>query len=87
MRRLLLCTAASLCLAPVVGLGLLRATEPVGAVQIPEPVLKTDAGCGSFGTSVQFVDTPSAAATQAKKEQKLVFVLHVSGYFEDPKFT
>jgi hypothetical protein len=43
--------------------------------------------CASYGTSVNFVDTPSLAAQQAKKEQKLVFVLHVSGHFEDPKLT
>ncbi len=43
--------------------------------------------CGSYGTSVEFVGSPSEAARQAKKEQKLVFVLHVSGHFEDPKFT
>jgi hypothetical protein len=43
--------------------------------------------CGSFGTQVEFVGTPSEAARQAKKEQKLVFVLHVSGNFEDPRFT
>jgi hypothetical protein len=45
------------------------------------------AGCGKHGTEVAFVDTPSEAAAQAKKEQKLVFVLHLSGHFEDPKFT
>lgn len=39
------------------------------------------------GTSIEFVDTPKEAATLAKKEQKLVFVLHVSGHFEDPRFT
>jgi hypothetical protein len=39
------------------------------------------------GTSIQFEDTPSAAAKKALKEQKLVFVLHVSGHFEDPRFT
>jgi hypothetical protein len=43
--------------------------------------------CGSFGTRVEFVETPSEAAQLAKKEQKLVFVLHVSGNFEDPRFT
>lgn len=43
--------------------------------------------CGKYGTSVEFVATPSDAARQALKEQKLVFVLHVSGLFEDPKFT
>jgi hypothetical protein len=40
-----------------------------------------------FGTRVDFVDTPKEAATLAKKQEKLVFVLHVSGNFEDPRFT
>lgn len=44
-------------------------------------------GEGSCGTSVEFVDSPKEAAALAKKEQKLVFVLHVSGHFEDPRFT
>jgi hypothetical protein len=87
MRCLLFRTTASLCLAPLLGLGLLRAGEPPTAIQNPQPLIKKEAGCGSFGTSVQFVDTPSAAAQQARKEQKLVFVLHVSGNFEDPRFT
>jgi hypothetical protein len=42
---------------------------------------------GDFGTAVQFLDTPTEAAHQAKKEGKLVFVLHLSGHFEDPRFT
>jgi len=45
------------------------------------------ATCGKHGTSVEFVDTPAEAAKIAKKEQKLVMVLHVSGYFEDPNLT
>ena len=43
--------------------------------------------CGSHGTTIDFVDTPNDAAKQANKEEKLVFVLHVSGHFEDPRFT
>jgi hypothetical protein len=43
--------------------------------------------CGSYGTSVDFVGSPKEAAKQAEKEQKLVFVLHVSGHFEDPGIT
>jgi hypothetical protein len=43
--------------------------------------------CGKYGTSVTFLSSPSEAARQAKQEEKLVFVLHVSGHFEDPKFT
>jgi hypothetical protein len=42
---------------------------------------------GSCGTNIDFYDTPKEAAWQAAKEQKLVFVLHVSGNFEDPRFT
>ena len=49
------------------------------------PAGKPDGGC--FGTTIDFVDTPKEAAAQARKEEKLVFVLHVSGNFEDPRFT
>lgn len=42
--------------------------------------------CG-FGTKINFVDTPKEAAAQAKKQEKLVLVLHVSGHFEDPGLT
>jgi hypothetical protein len=74
MRRLLFCA--------VVGLGLaVWAAPPAQAND------KTEGVCPTFGTAVQFVSTPSEAAKIAKKEQKLVFVLHVSGKFEDPRFT
>ncbi len=43
--------------------------------------------CGDYGTSVTFVESPSAAAKQALKEEKLVFVLHVSGNFEVADYT
>ena len=51
-----------------------------------------DESCGkcgnqSYGTSVSFVASPKEAAKKAELEQKLVFVLHVSGHFEDPTFT
>ena len=42
--------------------------------------------CG-HGTKLDFVDSPKEAAALAKKEQKLVLVLHVSGHFEDPGLT
>jgi hypothetical protein len=93
MRSLVWMTAAGL------GLGLLAATGGAtdlkgadprtgqSAPPVPAPKPKEDCGCGSYGTSVEFLSSPSEAARQAKKEQKLVFVLHVSGHFEDPKFT
>ena len=41
----------------------------------------------TFQTTIQWKGSPSDAAAQAKKEEKLLFILHVSGNFEDPKFT
>jgi hypothetical protein len=72
--------------------GLLATLGPVAAQQTQPSVLAKpgdgDQVCtGDFGTSVKFVKTPSDAGTQALKEEKLVFVLHVSGDFEDPDFT
>ena len=59
---------------------------PASAVQSSERPSK-EAACGEYGTTVEFENSPSAAATRAKKEQKLVFVLHVSGQFEESDFT
>jgi hypothetical protein len=41
----------------------------------------------TYGTAIHFVSSPTLAARDALKEDKLVFVLHVSGNFEDPQFT
>jgi len=40
-----------------------------------------------FGTAVTFRPTPKIAGEEAGKQHKLLFVLHVSGNFEDPGFT
>jgi hypothetical protein len=50
------------------------------------PVSANPTTCG-HGTKLDFVDSPKEAAAIAKKEQKLVLVLHVSGHFEDPGLT
>jgi len=76
MRRLL--QWAGPCLAMLVAVGMVAAGE---SEKQPK------ATCGSHGTTIEFVDTPTDAAKQAKTEGKLVFVLHVSGNFEDPRFT
>jgi len=73
--------AAGLCLAAFLATGTASAGKPSSPAQAEKPA------CGSHGTSIDFVDTPNDAAKQAKKEGKLVFVLHVSGHFEDPRFT
>jgi hypothetical protein len=87
VRRILLTAVAGLALA--LGLTDSRASDLKGAPVKPKPVVKpaAEGTCGEFGTSVYFEDTPKAAAKKARKEKKLVFVLHVSGLFEDPKLT
>jgi hypothetical protein len=96
-RRQVLAGAAGL----VMGGGMLRATELQGPAaqgsdvgralpKVAQPVQDhkcTTCGENTFGTSIEFVGTPSEAANRAVKEQKLVFVLHVSGHFEDPGVT
>jgi len=82
-------------LTPLLGLSVVCGSELKSKPALPpqpvsepvQPFEKNEGSCGAFGTSVEFVDTPSAAAARAKKEEKLVFVLHVSGNFEDPRFT
>jgi len=83
VRRIFLYTAAGLLPA----LGLLGAPAAARA-NPPGSVLKpAETSCGDYGTAVQFVKSPSEAARLALKQEKLVFVLHVSGLFENPDFT
>lgn len=42
---------------------------------------------GCHGTAIAFFDSPKEAAAFAKKNEQLVLVLHVSGYFENPALT
>jgi hypothetical protein len=79
MRRVLGGTAAGL-------LALLLTSGATGQTK-QSPKSEGEVCTGDFGTSVHFLKTPSEAARQALKDQKLVFVLHVSGDFEDPDFT
>ena len=59
------------------------------AVGADEPQLKTEKqpSTACHGTAIDFVETPVEAAKLAAKQKKLVLVVHVSGYFEDPDFT
>jgi hypothetical protein len=51
----------------------------------PQTVTSEQTAC--HGTAIDFVATPVTAAKLAAQQKKLVMVLHVSGYFEDPDFT
>jgi len=78
MRSLAFVAVASLWLAPLAALSGEKPAKPVAAKTEPS---------GSCGTSIDFYDTPQEAAKAAAKGEKLVLVLHVSGNFEDPRFT
>jgi hypothetical protein len=58
-----------------------QAPAPASAPDADVPTFKT------YGTRVRFVDSPTDAARLALRQHKLLFVLHVAGYFEDAKFT
>jgi hypothetical protein len=79
--------AVGLGLAPVAGLLLSAGLAFAGKPASPSAPPTEGATCGSYGTTIEFVESPAKAAEMAKKEGKLVFVLHVSGNFEDPRFT
>jgi hypothetical protein len=52
-----------------------------------DPFGKDKPSCSRHGTTIDFLEKPTEAAAQAKKEGKLVLVLHISGNFENPLFT
>jgi hypothetical protein len=80
VRRILVCAVAALWLGvPAVG--------QADSKPKPNPLQDNQTCNGDFGTAVKFAKSPSDAAKQALKEEKLVMVLHVSGEFEDPDFT
>lgn len=70
---------------------------PATAPSAPEHVLPGTPRCcakdsraitrETFGTSVGFVGSPAEAAQVAAREQKLTCLLHVSGSFEEARFT
>ena len=69
-------------LAMLAALGLGLALTPTATSKDVKPS-EPQPGCGGYGTSVDFEETPKLAADKAKQEEKLVLILHVSGDFED----
>ena len=68
-------------------------TEPAAAnppeFQLPTSELlpAVEDPCQTFGTKVRFHKGPAEAFADAKATKKLLFVLHISGHFDDPGFT
>ena len=59
----------------------------VPAVAKETPAEEKKESCNRFGTAVDFAESPMEAFKQATKDSKLTFVIHISGNFEDSKFT
>ncbi|HEX7897508.1 MAG TPA: hypothetical protein VF950_07090 [Planctomycetota bacterium] len=64
----------------------------LAALALAASTARADENCGKCGTrnyetSITWEGSPSEAAQKAREKEKLVFILHVSGNFEDPKFT
>jgi hypothetical protein len=57
------------------------AEEPAAPRTPPAPAGET------YGTQVLFLNNPAVATDRARQEKKLLFVLHISGNFEDSCFT
>ena len=55
----------------------------------PEPAAEGAAPANgeTYGTNVVFMNNPAAAAESARRDDKLLFVMHISGNFEDSCFT
>jgi hypothetical protein len=70
-------------------------TQTLAAAPRPQPELSDlflatsgpARACETYGTKVQFLSNPVDAARRARHEDRLVFLLHVSGNFEDARFT
>lgn len=60
---------------------------PAALLAVFAPFAVAAESCGEYGTSVEFAESPAAAAKLALKQEKLVFVLHVSGVFEESDYT
>jgi hypothetical protein len=66
-----------------------QATPALPACAVPDDrvVRRLTERGETFGTAVMFVRTPAVAARIADEEGKLTFLLHVSGNFEEARFT
>ena len=66
-------------------------TTPVPEAMPEAPAIalanKPAACAAKLGTSINFIANPPEAFQLAKKENKIVFMIHLSGNFEDKEFT
>lgn len=61
--------------------------KPEPALEIPAAPAKPAVCPANIGTQITFVKDPPEAFQRAREEKKLVFLIHLSGNFEDKEFT
>src|SRR5581483_1982626 len=74
----------------VVAVPIVAAADPPAApaeFRLPDGEVMPADKCKTFDTKVRFHRGPAEAAAEAKASRKMMFVLHISGNFEDPGFT
>jgi hypothetical protein len=64
-----------------------RPEEPLASPPVQYPITQSCSARTTHGTNVNFVSTPTEAARKARENNKLTFLLHISGNFEDTDFT
>ena len=57
------------------------------ACLILAPACSQERTCTKLGTAIEWEEGVDAAAAKARKEGKLVLVLHVAGHFDRPSLT
>jgi len=61
--------------------------KPEAAFDVPAAPQKAAICSANLGTQITFVKDPPEAFKRAREEKKLVFLIHLSGNFEDREFT
>jgi hypothetical protein len=64
-----------------------RPKEAVASPAVQYPITQSCSARTTHGTNVNFLSTPTEAARIARENNKLTFLLHISGNFEDSDFT
>jgi hypothetical protein len=63
------------------------AAKPIDSSKAKVPAIAAPAKCGVYNTALTWYDSPSRAAEEARKQNKMLFVIQVSGNFAREEFT
>jgi len=63
------------------------AAKPIDKNKAETPAIAEPTKCGVYNTALTWYDSPSRAAEEARKQNKMLFVIQVSGNFAREEFT